>query len=522
LRKTLKTVARRIKKETVKRRRATERLKGYEQEPARFVAKILGEHLWSKQREIVEAVAQHRRVAVQSCHDVGKSYVAARIVAWWLSAWPVGEAFVVTTAPTFPQVRAILWREISRAHKRGQLPGYTNQVEWWINGEIVGFGRKPDDLDMAAFQGIHARRVLVVADEACGLARAIWNGADSLITNDESHILAIGNPDDPASYFAEICKPGSGWHVIKISAFDSPNFTGEAIPDTLSALLVGRTWVEEKRKSWGETSPLYQSKVLAEFPEVGDDTLIPPSWILAARDRELPRGLPVELGVDIARYGLDATVIVARWGHVARVVKTLRKRDLMAVVGAIVEAIDEIKPIRVKIDDAGLGGGVTDRLKELASEGRITCAIVPVNVGVSANPPPFGQPDQFFLLRDELQWALRERFQEGAIDLDNDDELMSQAGSVKYWLDSRGRIRIESKDDMRKRLLPSPDHFDALMLAFGDAPLMDGQGAWDQARVQAEALAAAQAARAAAAIAIVKPVYAIGSMEWAAEQQAKT
>jgi hypothetical protein len=210
-------------------------------------------------------------------------------------------------------VKFILWKEIARAHRKGRLPGRTNQVEWWINNEIVAYGRKPDDLDMAAFQGIHARRVLVVVDEACGVAPAIWNGAETLITNDESHILAIGNPDDPATYFAQICKPGSGWHPIRVSAFDSPNFTGEAIPEALKSLLIGPTWVEEKRKSWGEASPLYQSKVLGEFPEVGDDTLIPPGWIIAAVERELERGLPVELGCDIARFGADETVIIARW-----------------------------------------------------------------------------------------------------------------------------------------------------------------------------------------------------------------
>ena len=94
-------------------------------------------------------------------------------------------------------------------------------------------GASPTTSTWAAFQGIHARRVLVVVDEACGVAPAIWNGAETLITNDESHILAIGNPDDPATYFAQICKPGSGWHLVKVSAFDSSNFTGEAIPETL-------------------------------------------------------------------------------------------------------------------------------------------------------------------------------------------------------------------------------------------------------------------------------------------------
>src|SRR5690349_19615219 len=81
--------------ETVRRKREDGRLSGYETDPARFVQTILGDHLWSKQREIIDAVATHRRVAVQSCHDVGKSFIAACTVAWWLSAWPAGETFVV-------------------------------------------------------------------------------------------------------------------------------------------------------------------------------------------------------------------------------------------------------------------------------------------------------------------------------------------------------------------------------------------------------------------------------------------
>jgi hypothetical protein len=125
----------------VRARRVGERgrLKGFETEPSRFVQTVLGEHLWSKQREIADAVAVHRRVAVQSAHDVGKSFLAARVVAWWLSCWPAGEAFVVTTAPTFPQVKFILWKEIARAHRKGRLPGRTNQVEWWIENEIVAY-----------------------------------------------------------------------------------------------------------------------------------------------------------------------------------------------------------------------------------------------------------------------------------------------------------------------------------------------------------------------------------------------
>jgi hypothetical protein len=120
---------------------------------------------------------------------------------------------LVTTAPTWPQVRNLLWREIRRIHVQGRLPGELNLTEWWINDQLVGFGRKPDDQNAVGIQGIHAKYVLVILDEACGVAKPIWDAVDTLIANDDSRILAIGNPDDPATEFFEVCKPGSGWET---------------------------------------------------------------------------------------------------------------------------------------------------------------------------------------------------------------------------------------------------------------------------------------------------------------------
>ena len=200
-------------------------------DPVVWIREVLGETPWSKQREIAMSVRDNRRTAVQSCHDVGKSFIASRIVSWWIAAHPPGEAFVVTSAPTFQQVRAILWREIGKAHAKGNLIGSTTETEWKIGKELVGFGRKPSDYSPTAFQGIHARYVLVVLDEACGIPESLWDAADTLITNDSSRILAIGNPDDPTSEFAKICQPNTDWHKICISAFDSPNFTGARLAD---------------------------------------------------------------------------------------------------------------------------------------------------------------------------------------------------------------------------------------------------------------------------------------------------
>jgi hypothetical protein len=230
---------------------AQRRARLYRLDPVSWVQNRLREFVWSKQREIMTSLLDHRRVAVKSCHGVGKSHIASRVAAWWLDVHEPGEAFVVTSAPTYAQVRAVLWRYIRRLHKKAGLPGRVNQTEWHIDDELVAFGRKPADHDEAAFQGIHARRVLVILDEACGIPEALWIAADSLTTNPGCVILAIGNPDDPTAHFATVCDPNSGWHVIRISAFDSPNLTGEEVPDDLAELLISEAWVDEKRVSSG-------------------------------------------------------------------------------------------------------------------------------------------------------------------------------------------------------------------------------------------------------------------------------
>ena len=257
-------------------RRVLARKRSYSQyahDPVGFVRDVLGESPWSKQREIAEAVRDHRHVAVRSAHDTGKSFIASRLAAWWLSVHPAGEAFVVTTAPTFHQVRAILWREINRAHKKGKLRGSTNQTEWWIDGEIVAFGRKPADYDEDAFQGIHARYVLVILDEAGGIPKMLWDAAETITTNEGSRIVAIGNPDSPLTEFKRKFD-GTMWIQIHIDGLQSPNFTGEIISEdpeadaAIKALMLSPIWVEERREEWGEDSNLWQSKVRGNFPLV--------------------------------------------------------------------------------------------------------------------------------------------------------------------------------------------------------------------------------------------------------------
>ena len=436
-------------------------------DPVGWVDSRMEEFLWSKQRETAESVATNRYTAVQSCHSTGKSYVASRLMSWWIDAHPPGEAFIVSTAPSQPQVEAILWREVGKAHRKAELIGRITHGQvpsWKLGNEIVGFGRKPQDLSskeeaMAAFQGIHARYVLVVIDEAGGVPKWLFDAVDTLVTNDDARVLAIGNPDDPASHFVRtVCAPGSGWNLIHIPYDVTPNFTGEGVPDELRDLLISPTWVEERRKRWGEGSPLWSSKVLGVAPDVSDDTLISPALLREAQAIDLPGLEPGRYGLDVARFGADETCLYRDRGGRIRLFEALHKLDTMETTGRLGLHLSQHNgSVPASVDVDGLGSGVYDRARE---------------IGMPVHPFNFGgapiDKERFVNKRAEAYWSLREDLEDGLIDLPpdgEDDELVAQLGSIKWKVTSKGKIQIESKDDMRKRGLPSPDRADAVVMA---------------------------------------------------------
>ncbi|MFI2426514.1 hypothetical protein ACH5A7_20860 [Streptomyces sp. NPDC018955] len=453
----------------VDRRNLKQRSRLYQDNPVGWVQERLGQVVWSKQREIMLSIRDNRRTAVRSCHGVGKSHTASLVASWWLDTHPPGEAFVVTSAPTFAQVRAILWRYIRRVHRRGNLAGRVNQTEWHMEDELVAFGRKPADHDESAFQGIHARYVLVILDEACGIPGQLWVAADALTTNSDCRILAIGNPDNPASHFRKVCQPGSGWNVIGISAFESPNLTGEEVPHEVAQALVSRGWVEEKATEWGEGNPLYKSKVLGEFSEDAPNKVVRASDIAkcrinpeakpAAADLE-----PVELGVDVGGGG-DETVIRERRGRRAGREWRAHTDRPEKIAPLVLTAIKESGATAVKVDSIGIGFGVIGELRNLASQGKHSARIVGVNVGEKS-----AQPDKFKNLRAEIWWeigrGLSERQGWDLSLMDNADTTVAQLLEPLWEVDAQGRIFVEPKDEIRKRLGRSPDNADALLLAF--------------------------------------------------------
>lgn len=452
-------------------------------DPVQWARDQLDVFAWSRQRDILRSVVQNRKTAVQSCHGIGKSWTAAVLATWWIEAHPPGEALVVTSAPSGDQVRAILWGEIRKLHRRGGLAGSITRSatpEWTIGDSLVGFGRKPADYvdeneARSRFQGIHARYLLVILDEACGIPGWLWDATASLVTNEGSRILAIGNPDDPTARFAQVCAPGTDYNVIAVSAFDTPNFTDEQVPEQLRESLVGPTYVREAEKDWGLDSPLYISKVLGQFPDVADDVIISPRLIRESWERDLSGNALTDIGrfgMDVADTGEDESVIYLNRGGMIRLHANWKGIDTDKGQNKARLALEESFARHMQIDFPGVGGAIYHPLN---------------NAGYNVNPFNGGEAahdaTRFTNRNAEAWWAFREGLEAGLIDLDPDDTVLAaQLQSRKWKLDSsQRRIQIEKKSEMRKRGIKSPDRADAVILAYYEqtTPIRDAQAIVD-------------------------------------------
>jgi hypothetical protein len=241
----------------------------YLNDPAGYVRDVLGEELWSGQVEMVENVVHHDNTVVMAAHSVGKTRALSRLVLWWVAVHPIGEALVVITSDNDDNIKGGILQEVIAAHEAAQAPGrpfpgkVTLDGKWHAgpnNQTLVAFGRKPSDRNPTGLQGFHRKYLLVIIDECAGVPAELWDAAESLASNAAGKVLAVGNPTDPNSHFAEVCKPGSGWHVQQISAFDTPAYTGEPVSDNSLENLVSPSWVAKRKQMWGALAISLASK----------------------------------------------------------------------------------------------------------------------------------------------------------------------------------------------------------------------------------------------------------------------
>jgi hypothetical protein len=439
--------------------------------PAVWARNEAGIKLWSKQEEICDSVLKHKKTAVRAGHGVGKSLTAATVATWWIANHPVGEAYVASTAPSTPQIHAILWAEMGKIHERAKLPGEIQLSDQWIIGKtLVGQGRKPHDHNKHSFQGIHRRYVLAILDEACGIPQWLWDAVETITTGEHCRILAIGNPDDPSSNFAKVCQPGSGWNSIKISVLDSPNFTDEEVDEELRDMLTAPEWVEDKRRSWGEDSPIYQAKILGEFPTLDEQATIPWGWVAAAQERYKEwkeDGMPPQtgrkiIGADIARFGRDATVFAHRQGDLISRIEEFRKQSTEVTADLLMARLYKHEDMAA-IDDNGVGGGVTDKLRSHGYPVRAFTA--QARTRATDRTGEWGFPT----LRSAAWWHMRELLDpafDSQIMLPDDEQLATELITPRWNVHIGAKIYVESKDDIRKRTGRSTDRADAVIMAF--------------------------------------------------------
>lgn len=454
------------------------------------VRDIFGSTLWDHQEQILTAVRDHPKVAWRSSHGIGKTYVCARLVLWWLFSFPY--SIVITTAPTWRQVEDLLWKEIRSCYYNsafdlgGHLSPSATQLA--IDGkEWVAIGLSTNDSNR--FQGYHSEHLLVVVDEAAGVAEEIFEAIMGVMTSAHCRLILIGNPTDIGGQFYRAFRT-EGWKTGKTAAWDTPNFkelgitrediinnTWEAkVPrkdngdfDWPYPWLITPKWAHDAFLEWGTSHPAWFARVEGEFPEQGEYNVIPLGWIEQAQDRwpdVVPdRNEQVVLGVDVARGGMDLSAIAVRQGSKILSVETFSNMDGPLLAGEIAVRYRRLKASRANIDIIGLGAAVEDALKDPVYH---DITVVPVNVATSSDVLDSDGNRKYQNLRAELWWTLRSALDpktENPLALPPDDGLLGDLAAPKYDF-RKGWIQIEAKEETKHRLGRSPDEGDAVMLTF--------------------------------------------------------
>lgn len=500
-----------------------EKKRQYVNDPARWAWDLLGVQLWSKQREIANAVRTDRRVAVAAGHGVGKSYVAGIICLWWWDTHPLyeEETFIATTAPSKDQVD-LIWAVIRSMHAKMRLrfekglidhdlPGYiTGDNKYKLkDGQTLGQGRKPPDSKSdIAFQGRHATYLLAIGDEAVGLTEGFLNALEVIAVGEKNVILLLANPTDPSCAMARIWPDPEGrggrkeWTRIHISVKDSPLITNEPGFDSTNVTgMSGAQFLKDAEELYGgKEDPRYIARVLGQWAWDNGVGLFPEEVIARAmRTVVIPDALNDKrrFGVDVSRMGVDSTQVYEcqeGWvwetdpdtnvptvnteipGLYIRLVAEWRKmpvtsRDPKRLGSA--QRIDQLALEYgvecVNIDaGGGLGAGLFDAIYDVWAEDQRQQSYMMFEI--YGNDMKGIDRRSFLNLRAWAFSELKRRMNAGEIDLDEGDfALLDEFRGVRAKIVNGSVLQIESKEDMKKRGAKSPDRADAVWYSMLDS-----------------------------------------------------
>lgn len=447
-------------------------------DPAVFSREVLGFNLWSVQRAIALAVAQHKSVAVASGHKVGKSSLAAVIALWFYVLYP--RARVILTAPSNRQVEEVIWHEVKQRVRNAFVP-IGGELHDTARGGLRSadgrqvFGFSTDEPDR--FSGISGENVLYVVDEGAGVDETIFEALHGNRMGG-AKLLMLGNPTSTTGEFFEAFHgKSSSYQTFRVSSLDTPNArAGRTIIPGLAELEM----CEQSARDWGVESDAYRTRVEGKFPLQGSDRLFAIDMIENAIARCRAQTLTpdvlrrrLDVGVDVARFGDDESVITMRRGDYVYPQVVISKLDTVAVAQAARSALmgattyrdldmpQGHKP-RIKVDAIGIGAGVADNLRA-AAQGRYV--VVDVNSSETAK----NDPEKHDNVRTELSFALRDFLRDGG-GCPDDQRLVQELKSVRYKFDVRGRYKLLSKDEIKREIKRSPDRADSLALSVYDPP----------------------------------------------------
>ena len=445
-------------------------------DPALYAQHILRHDVWWTPANVLRSVAKHPRTIVKACHASSKTFTAAEAVLWWITRFKDGIA--ITTAPTWTQVERLMWGEIKKAVQgsKQQWPEL-KRTEIRLSDTNYAFGLSTNE--GVRFQGWHGK-ILIVIDEALGLRADIMEAIEGIRAGGDVRVLALLNPTiSGGPFYDAFTDHRMGWNTFTIDGLDSPNtvdcgatpeerlarivdegdrngYDAPYLLDNVRPYLITRKYIYEKYREWGETSPMWEARVRGQFPTFGESTLYALAWLERSRMldvRDFYQG-QVQVGIDVAGPGEDETVVTVKQSATVLAMKSFMQKDprgdvlmMLADYGPRVEHIN--------VDATGIGYFFGHHLKDNGYK---------VNL-INAQDPP-SDPTRFADMKSEIAWNLREQLEAGHVAGIRDETCISQLSTMQWGPDNRGRIKVESKDDLRERGLRSPDRAESLMLAF--------------------------------------------------------
>lgn len=470
--------------------RVKARMALYRNDPALWAKERLGITLWSKQAAIALSVVKNKRTAVKSGHGIGKSYLAAVLIMWWIDTHQddIREVQVITTAPTWSMVRGIVWEYVRAMHKdHGFLGSINEQAEWRDDERFIrAFGTKPADSSSTGFSGRHYDYTLVLIDEASGVPEILFTSAGTVTTVDTCRILAIGNPIDPNTFFGSLFLSNGGnglpgWAKYTISTMDTPVFTGEEAPAKMLKSLTSKSQVDDWRDQWGADSNDFKARVLGEFPETTEDSMFPLHLIYRGINLSLDpmalRGIRPVLGVDISRFGTDKSTVISNTGGLIIIEDIWTDKgeginDSIYAAQKVHDIAVRTHAREVRVDSIGPGSGVVDQLRVLCLNHDYVVMGMRGD-GASTDNTKYlnARAEWHAQLRDKLaasEISLPDVTKDGEEGQEKDHDgtqLFEEMRQIKKKYAKNMTLQIESKEDMRKRGVHSPDISDAVVYA---------------------------------------------------------